>query len=102
MATYTFQNAENTSARRDNDDGSFSAIPWATDPVEPLYLDSVSGRQWVEDGSPVPAPYVEPAQLPPVPPPETTVLYDHENRLLVLEGQPPMSLDEFIAKMRGV
>ncbi|MEY9638715.1 hypothetical protein ABIF66_006969 [Bradyrhizobium japonicum] len=56
MPTYTFQNTENTSARRDNDDGSFTSIPWSTEPVEPLYLDSVSGRQWVEDGSPVPDP----------------------------------------------
>ena len=46
-------------------------------------------------------PYVLPAPMPPAPAPETTVLYDHENRLLGIQGQPPLTLGEFIAKTRA-
>jgi hypothetical protein len=28
--------------------------------------------------------------------PETAVLYDHENRIRAIEGQPPMSMGDFI------
>jgi hypothetical protein len=34
----------------------------------------------------------------PDPAPEDEVLFDHENRLRELEGQPPLSLGEFVAK----
>ena len=51
--------------------------------------------------------YTPPAQ--PEPPPltkpspssETIVLCDHENRLRSLEGQPPLTLGDFIAKAAG-
>jgi hypothetical protein len=38
---------------------------------------------------------------PPPPPPaaETTVMFDHENRIRALEGQPPLTLGDFITKM---
>jgi len=39
--------------------------------------------------------YVPP---PPAPAPDTAVLYEHENRILALEGQPPLSVADFIAK----
>lgn len=32
------------------------------------------------------------------PPPQTAVLFDHENRLRSVEGVPPLTLDDFIAK----
>jgi hypothetical protein len=61
MPTYTFANEEHTHVTRANDDGSFASIPWSTDPVQPLNVeDSVAGRQWLEDGSPTPAPYKKP------------------------------------------
>jgi hypothetical protein len=33
--------------------------------------------------------------------PETTVLYDHENRIRAIEGAPPLTLGEFIAKAKA-
>ena len=32
---------------------------------------------------------------------ETTVLYDHENRIRAIEGEPPLSLGDFADKMKG-
>jgi len=53
--------------------------------------------QWKEAGG-VPDPYVEPE----TPPPQATegqqILYEHENRIRTLEGQPPLSIADFIAK----
>jgi hypothetical protein len=40
-----------------------------------------------------------PVEPPPVPSNEQLVLFDHENRLRSFEGQPPLSLDNFTAKM---
>ena len=64
------------------------------DAMSPGYL------QWKEAGG-VPDPYVEP---PPPPPPEPSVedevLYDHENRIRGLEGQPPLSLEDFRKEKR--
>ena len=52
--------------------------------------------KWLTDGG-EPDPYIEP---PPPPPPEPSVedqvLYDHENRIRGLEGQPPLSLADFV------
>ena len=46
----------------------------------------------------MPDPYVPPEPVPPEPQPETTVLYDHENRIRAMEGQPPLTLADFITK----
>ena len=43
------------------------------------------------------APYPPPG--PPQPTVEQTIAYDHENRLRTLEGQPPLTLKDFVAKM---
>ena len=56
--------------------------------------------QWVEGGG-VPDPYVEPVPPEPVPTAEQQVLYDHENRVLALEGKPPISVEDFISKTRS-
>jgi hypothetical protein len=56
--------------------------------------------QWAEAGG-VPDPYVEPVPPEPVPTAEQQVLYDHENRVLALEGQPPISVEDFISKTRS-
>jgi hypothetical protein len=59
-------------------------------------------------GSYVDGVYTPPEQpdqpvMPPIgPSPQSTALYDHENRLRLLEGQPPLSLGDFIAKARQV
>ena len=57
--------------------------------------------QWKEAGG-VPDAYVEPP--PPEPAPPTTeqqILYDHENRVRALEGEPPLDLDEFVKQLSG-
>ena len=63
-------------------------------PDDPLNVDYQEYLKWVEGGG-VPDPYVP--LPPPPPPPERTVLFEHENRIRALEGQPPLSLDEFKA-----
>ena len=66
-------------------------------PPDPANADYAIYLQWVEDGG-VPDPYVEPEPVPPTPTPETTVLYDHENRLRSIEGLPPLTLVDFLRK----
>jgi hypothetical protein len=56
--------------------------------------------QWKEGGG-VPDPYVAPEPPPPAPPtPEQQILFDHENRIRAQEGQPPLTLGDFVAKMK--
>jgi len=65
------------------------------DAMQPGYI------QWKEAGG-TPDPYVEPP--PPEPAPPTTeqqILYDHENRVRALEGEPPLDLDEFVKQLSG-
>ena len=59
------------------------------DQFSPGYL------QWVEGGG-VPDPYVEPEVPEPEPSVEQEVMFDHENRLRALEGQPPLEFNEFV------
>ena len=60
------------------------------DAMQPGYV------QWVEGGG-VPDPYVPPEPVPPEPSAEQTLLYDHENRIRAMEGQPPLELGDFLA-----
>jgi hypothetical protein len=69
-------------------------------PNDPANRDWVEYQAWLEGGG-TPDPYVEPESLPPQAQPETTVLYDHENRLRAIEGQPPLSVVDFVDKMKG-
>ena len=64
------------------------------DAFSPGYL------QWVEGGG-VPDPYVEPEPVPPTPTEEQQLLYDHENRLREIEGEPPLTVGDFLQKMMG-
>ena len=54
--------------------------------------------QWKENGG-VPDPYVEPEPVPATPSEGQTVAYDHENRLRALEGQPPLTVADFLKKV---
>jgi hypothetical protein len=67
-------------------------------PNDPANRDRIEYEQWLEDGG-VPDPYVPPEPVPPTPTGEQTILYDHENRIRAQEGQPPLSIADFVAKM---
>jgi len=58
------------------------------DAMSPGYL------QWVEDGG-VPDPYVEPEPPDTSPTVEQEIAFDHENRILALEGKPPLTFEDF-------
>jgi hypothetical protein len=64
-------------------------------PNDPANRDRAEYEQWLAGGG-EPDPYVPPPEVPPEAAPETTVLYDHENRLRSLEGAPPLTLGEFL------
>jgi len=66
-------------------------------PNDPANRDRIEYEQWLADGG-VPDPYVPPEPAQPDPPPEASVLYDHENRIRAIEGQPPLTLLDFVAK----
>lgn len=71
-------------------------------PNDPANRDRQEYDKWLADGG-VPDPYVDPPAPEPIPAPEDVVLYDHENRIRSLEGQPPLNLEQFTAaksKMR--
>jgi hypothetical protein len=68
-------------------------------PNDPANRDRAGYDKWLEAGG-VPDPYVPPEPVSPQPTPEDQVLYDHENRLRAIEGQPPLTLGEF-SKMKG-
>jgi len=68
-------------------------------PNDPANRDWVEYQAWLEDGN-TPDPYVPPEPTPPQASSETALLYDHENRLRTLEGQPPLSIADFINGMR--
>jgi hypothetical protein len=68
-------------------------------PNDPANRDRAEYEQWLADGG-VPAPYVEPPPPPAPPPsPEDQVLFNHENRIRELEGQPPLTLEELRAEL---
>ena len=69
-------------------------------PPDPANRDYAEYLKWVEDGG-VPDPYVEPEPVPPEPTQEQEILFDHENRVRALEGQPPLTLADFTAKVSG-
>jgi hypothetical protein len=56
--------------------------------------------QWKEGGG-VPDPYVPPEPVAQTPTPGQEIAFEHENRILALEGLPPISAEDFAAKARG-
>jgi hypothetical protein len=73
-------------------------------PPDPANADYVDYLQWVEDGG-VPYPYQpppEPAPTPPAPEVVDVVMLDHENRLRAIEGQPPLTREQFRRMIDGV
>jgi hypothetical protein len=57
-------------------------------------------EEWLEEGG-VPDPYVPPPPVTPEISPETQLFYDHENRLRAIEGEPPLTLQDVLTKLRG-
>jgi hypothetical protein len=68
-------------------------------PNDPANRDYAEYQQWLTEGN-EPEPYAAPEPQPPDPSPEQQVLFDHENRLLAMEGYPPLTITDFISKMR--
>jgi hypothetical protein len=67
-------------------------------PNDPANRDRAEYEKWLEEGG-VPDPYVEPEPVPPTATAEQTLLFEHENRLLALEGQPPLTFEDFFTKV---
>jgi hypothetical protein len=67
-------------------------------PNDPDNRDRVEYEQWLADGG-VPDSYVPPPPAVPDPDTQNVALYDHENRIRALEGVPPLTLIDFIAKV---
>ena len=66
-------------------------------PPDEANRDYAEYLEWKEEGN-EPDPYVEPETPPPQPTEGQQILYEHENRIRTLEGQPPLSIADFIAK----
>jgi hypothetical protein len=62
--------------------------------------DRVEYQEWLEDGG-VPDPYVKPEPVPPQATEGQALAFDHENRIRELEGQPPLTLEDFGKKLQG-
>ena len=65
-------------------------------PNDPANRDWVEYQEWLEEGN-EPDPYVEPEIPEPAPTPEQEIMFDHENRLRVIEGEPPLTMEDFTA-----
>ena len=66
-------------------------------PNDPANRDWVEYQAWLAEGN-TPDAYVEPEPVPPQPTEGQQLMYEHENRIRALEGEPPLSVADFIAK----
>jgi hypothetical protein len=66
-------------------------------PNDPANRDRAEYDKWLADGG-VPDPYVEPEPALPQSDLQSVALYNHENRIRALEGQPQLTLQEFLTK----
>jgi hypothetical protein len=66
-------------------------------PNDPANRDRAEYDVWIYEGN-TPDPYNPPPPTVPEPTEAQTVAYDHENRLLALEGKPPLSVGDFLRK----
>lgn len=79
-------------------DGVIRTADQAWIPNDPDNRDRVEYDKWLADGG-VPDPAVD--IVPPMAPGATTddVLFDHENRLRTIEGEPLLTREEFASKV---
>ena len=82
------------------DDAVIRTIDLARVPNDPNNLDWQAYEVWLADGG-VPDPYVPPEPPTPSPDPGQVLLFNHENRIRELEGQPPLILEEFRTMLKG-
>jgi hypothetical protein len=69
-------------------------------PNDPANRERQEYDKWIADGG-VPDPYLPlptPQPVPPVDPAQNEVLFDHENRIRALAGDPPLTVAEFLQK----
>jgi len=66
-------------------------------PTDPANRDYAEYQKWLAVPN-MPDPYVPPPDVPPQPSTGQTIIYEHENRIRALEGQPPLSLGDFLAE----
>jgi hypothetical protein len=66
-------------------------------PPDEANRDYAEYLDWKAEGN-TPDAYVEPEPVPPQPTEGQQILYEHENRIRALEGEPPLSVADFIAK----
>jgi hypothetical protein len=99
MATYTYVPFEPESY----DGKAFLITP---ETGEPFIVSTATGEDQIPElvefhlNPPPPEPYPEPG--PPEPTMEDQILYDHENRLRTIEGQPLLEFEQFMAyKTKG-
>jgi hypothetical protein len=71
----------------------------ASIPPDPVNRDYAEYLDWKADGN-TPDAYVEPEPAPPQPTEGQALAFDHENRIRTLEGQPPLSIADFITKAK--
>jgi hypothetical protein len=69
-------------------------------PNDPANRDWVEYQAWLAEGN-TPDPYVEPEPVPPQATEGHALAFDHENRIRGLEGQPPLTLEDFGKKLQG-
>ena len=71
----------------------------ASIPNDPANRDRIEYDKWLAKGGVMPDPYVPPEPVPPQPTEAQLIMYDHENRLREIEGEPPLSLADFRKKL---
>jgi hypothetical protein len=69
----------------------------ASIPNDPGNRDRKFYEDWLAAGF-TPLPYVPPEPVPPTPTTEQEIIFEHENRIRSLEGQPPLTIGDFLAK----
>jgi len=67
-------------------------------PADPANRDYAEYTQWLAVPN-TPDPYVEPPPAQQTPTQAQALAFDHENRIRTLEGQPPLTLGDFVDKM---
>jgi hypothetical protein len=80
-----------------NTDSVIRTSDGACIPNDPANRDRAEYDKWLAAGG-VPDPYVPPPPVEEVPTAAQQLAFDHENRILVLEGKPPLTLDGFKKK----